>query len=92
MKTREEILKAIEAWQKENEERTAFVILTDEEQRMSQAVAGKRLNLVASIVMATRDEKTRELVKGSLEFGEFYSYTEGKINEEVEKRLNERKE
>lgn len=85
-------MKAIKAWQKENEERTAFVILTDEEQGMSQAVAGKGLNLVASIVMATRDEKTRELVKESLKFGEFYSYTEGRINEEVEKRLNERKE
>ena len=29
--TKEEIMEAIKAWREENEERTAFVLLTDEE-------------------------------------------------------------
>ena len=90
--TREEILEAIEAWQKENKERTAFVIMTDEEHCMSQAVAGKGINLMSSIVAATRDESTRELIGEALKFGECYSRIKGHINDEVERMLKEKQE
>lgn len=83
---------AIEAWQKENKERTAFVIMTDEEQQMSQAFAGKGINLMSSIVEATRDESTRVLIVEALKFGEYYSRIKGHINEEVERRLKEKQE
>lgn len=85
--TKEEIMEAIKAWREENEERAAFVLLMDEKCGMSQAVDGKGINIMAAIVSATRDERTRELIEEALKFGKFYSRIKEQINEEVERML-----
>lgn len=90
--TKEEIMEAIKAWREENEERAAFVLLMDEESRLSQAVTGKGINIMAAIVAAIRDERTRELIEEALKFGKFYSRIKEQINEEVERKLKEAKE
>lgn len=90
--TREEILDAIEAWQKENNARTAFVIMTDEEKCLSKAIAGKGTSIMASIVAATMEERTRVLIEEALKFGKCYPLIKEHINEEVEKELKEAKE
>lgn len=90
--TKEEIMEAIKAWREENEERTAFVLLMDEECWLSKAVAGKGINIMAAIVAATRDEGARELIEEALKFGKFYYRIKEPINEEVERKLKEAKE
>lgn len=85
-------MEAIKAWREENEERTAFVLLTDEEKCLSQAIAGKGTSIIASIVVATMEERTRVLIEEALKFGKFYSRIKEQINEEVERKLKEAKE
>lgn len=90
--TREEIMEAIKAWRKENEERAAFVLLADEECELSQAVSGKGINLMAAVAQATQDEEVRSLIKEALMFGEIHASMRERIREEVEKELKEAKE
>lgn len=90
--TKEEINEAIKAWREENEERTAFVLLMDEECRLSQVVTGKGKNIKASIVAATMEERTRVLIEEALKFGECYSRLKEHINEGVERKLKEKQE
>ena len=90
--TKEEIMEAIKAWREENEERTAFVLLMDEESRLSQAVTGKGINIMAAVAQATKDEEVKSLIKKAMLAGEIHASMRERIREEVEKELKEAKE
>lgn len=71
--TKEEIMEAIKAWREENEERAAFVLLVDEDNKQSQVVTGKTVNIMAAVAQVTQDEEVKSLIKGALMFGEIHA-------------------
>lgn len=90
--TKEEIMEAIKAWREENEERTALVLLMDEECGLSQAVTGKGINIMAAVAQATEDEEVKSLIKKAMLAGEIHAGMRERIREEVERKLKEAKE
>lgn len=90
--TREEIMEAIKAWREENEERAAFVLLLDEECGLSQAVAGKGINIMAAVGQVAENEEVKSLIKKALVYGEIHASMRERIREEVENELKEAKE